>query len=131
MDRYVTRPIPAILRFCHRAIRTPFLGVVWLVFSLLVCTIENIGFVHYVIGLVFFLLSTITAWPAIILTPFSLIAALFFLSNLNEIGLVMYMIIWGTGVIVYCLFLMVQCRIISGRYQYNTFNGMVTETTIY
>ncbi len=131
MDRYVTRPIPGVLRFCHRAIRMPFLGVVWMVVSLFVCTMEHIGFVHYVIGAVFFFLSCWTAWPAIILTPFSLIAALFFLGDLNEVGLGMYMFVWGTGVLVYVAFFIVQFRIITGRYQYNPFNGVVTETIIY
>ena len=109
--------IPRYQRICHSLIRTPFIGALWLVLGFLVCTSDSSYFVKYAIASVFFFSSMYTALPSVFLTPVSLIASLFFLGGLNEIGCTMYIIVWAVGVFVYLVFATVQVRIMTGKYE--------------
>ena len=111
--------IPGFQRVCHSIIRTPMIGPSWLILGLMVITGGASFPVRFILALAVLLATWFTAWPTVVLTPFAMIASLFFLNKLDGGFAVFYTIYLVTGAVVYSTYLLVTFRLMTERYVIN------------
>ena len=117
--------IPGYQRLCHSILRTPVIGPSWLILGILAIIGDTTFTVRFILALAISIAALFTAWPTIVLTPFAMLASLFFIGNMGDNYATFYVIYMVAGAVVYSVYLLVTVRIGTGKYVVSRVTGQI------